>query len=372
VRVLIWAIPYLPVAGGREVFASRLATRLSARGHDVVVVAPEHSGGPIQSDATSGFPVVRIPVGGLIDAHQLTGLRLPTDLGAAGERLDDVLAGFRPDVVHAHALAPDLILLGPRARASGVPILVTDHSVGALPAVAALAVTQRVSRIPQHVAAVSAALADGLARSLPAVEDRLSVIRNGVPLPERTSPVDPHGPVVLLGRVSPEKGFAAAMTAWSVVARGRAGRELVVAGNGPDLSALRGLAEHLAIAEQVRFAGWLDQDAVSALLDRAALVVVPSLWDEPFGLVAAEAAAHGRPVVASRAGGLPEVVVDGRTGWLVDPGDILRLVGALRVLDDPARLAAAGVAAREHARAALDFERCVDEYLLRYERLVAS
>lgn len=374
-RILIWAIPFLPVAGGRELFAARLAAELVARGHEVLIVAPEHGDPTVDlADPVGGLRVVRAPVGALIDAHQLTGLDLPTDLAVARERVVEVLDEFAPQVVHAQALAPDLVLLGPLARARGVPVLVTDHSMGAMTSVAELEITQRVARIPDAVVAVSNALADGLVRLVPAVADRLSVIANGVPLPADVLPVDASsGRALYLGRLSPEKGVAVALTAWSVLARDRPDRELVVAGDGADRPALERLARHLGIDAQVRFTGWVSQPDIGALLDATSVVLVPSLWDEPFGLVAAEAAAHGRPVIASRVGGLPEIVVDRETGWLVDAGDILRLMGTLNgAFADPDRLGAMGAAARAHALASLGLDTCVDRYVELYRRLAGT
>lgn len=71
------------------------------------------------------------------------------------------------------------------------------------------------------------------------------------------------------------------------------------------------------------------------LMSRAACVVVPSLWPEPFGLVALEAQRLGTPVVASRVGGLAELVDDGKTGILVPPGDVQALVNGILFACDP-------------------------------------
>lgn len=86
---------------------------------------------------------------------------------------------------------------------------------------------------------------------------------------------------------------------------------------------------------------------------RAAVCAVPSVWEEPFGLVAVEALAAGRPVVASRTGGLARIVADGETGLLVPPGDAgaLAVRPLARALDDPAARARLGAAGRAHALA---------------------
>jgi glycosyltransferase involved in cell wall biosynthesis len=95
---------------------------------------------------------------------------------------------------------------------------------------------------------------------------------------------------------------------------------------------------------------------------------VPSLWDEPFGLVAIEALARGTPVVASAVGALPEFVADERSGYLVPPGDPDALAAALRrVLSDPAAADSLGDAARRTTLKRLDGDACVDRLLTECE-----
>ncbi|MDQ6948401.1 MAG: glycosyltransferase, partial [Actinomycetota bacterium] len=87
---------------------------------------------------------------------------------------------------------------------------------------------------------------------------------------------------------------------------------------------------------------------VGTLIGSARAVVVPSLWPEPAGMVAIEAALHGRATIANAVGGLPEIVIDGVTGLVVPPGDIGALARALdRLLRNPLEAAAMGAAAAE-------------------------
>ncbi len=374
-RILLWAVPFLPVAGGREVFTARLAGELVDRGHEVVVVAPAHgSGATVDADLVRALEIVRLPIGALIDVRHGLDLDLPTDLAAARTRLVALLDDFRPEVAHAHSFGPDLALLGGPARERSVPVLVTDHGLGAIPERALLAITQRMARIPTHVATVSNAARDALLAVFPELAGRLTVVPNGVPLPPTLTPVDPErGTVLAIGRLSAEKGIASALTAWSVLARSRSVPDLVVVGDGRDLPTLERLAVHLGVAERVRFVGWLPQRDVAQAYDEACLVLVPSLWAEPFGLVAAEAAAHGRAVIASRVGALPEIVDEGVTGWLTQPGDIIGLIGTLNAaLSEPAQLVERGAAAAARAAEHYSLAACADGYEALYRRLIGS
>jgi glycosyltransferase involved in cell wall biosynthesis len=141
------------------------------------------------------------------------------------------------------------------------------------------------------------------------------------------------GPAVLgaVGRCAPEKGFDVLIRALAELPDCR----LVLLGEGPTLPELTRLAEELDVAERVRFVGWVDPPWTAAWNFDA--VVVPSRV-EGFGLVALEAMRAGIPVIASRVGGIPELIEDGSTGLLVMPEDPSALAAAIRQLaEDPAQ-----------------------------------
>jgi glycosyltransferase involved in cell wall biosynthesis len=121
---------------------------------------------------------------------------------------------------------------------------------------------------------------------------------------------------------------------------------LVLIGEGGERDALARKAVGLGVAARVDLAGWVPHDRLPSALRELDVFVMPSLVPEAFGVAAVEAAATGLPVIASATGGLPEVVVDGETGYLVPPGDIGALVERMEYLAaDPdlrARMGAAG------------------------------
>ncbi|GAA1561257.1 hypothetical protein GCM10009789_13130 [Kribbella sancticallisti] len=145
--------------------------------------------------------------------------------------------------------------------------------------------------------------------------------------------------VVFLGRLAEDKGFADLLQAWDPTLG-----ELVVIGDGP----LRAEADALAQRDpSVRVLGQLPWDRCMEVLRTARVVVVPARSYETFGLVVIEAFAHGVPVVASRIGALAELVDDGETGALTEPGDPESLRKALGWLTDPATSVAFGERARQ-------------------------
>jgi glycosyltransferase involved in cell wall biosynthesis len=133
--------------------------------------------------------------------------------------------------------------------------------------------------------------------------------------------------VLFAGRIAPNKGLQTLFAA----AR-RLDVSVDVVGSGwwqPDAERL---AVKLGLGERATFHGWQSPEAVDQLYRRAAVVAVPSLWPEPFGMVGPEAMAHGRPVVASDTGGIPDWLEHGRTGFMVKPGDAEGLAEALASL----------------------------------------
>jgi len=133
----------------------------------------------------------------------------------------------------------------------------------------------------------------------------------------------------------PDKGVDFLLTA---LGRVETPFRAVVAGSGPAEEWLREKAAEEGVADRVHFTGWVDSGGIEALYERAAVVVCPSVWDEPFGLVGIEAMAHGKPVVAFEVGGIPDWLSDGETGHLVPRKDAAAMARAIDdLLADPGR-----------------------------------
>jgi glycosyltransferase involved in cell wall biosynthesis len=168
--------------------------------------------------------------------------------------------------------------------------------------------------------------------------------------------------VVFAGRVAGPKGPGVLIHAAREV-----DAEFVICGDGRQLEMMRALAHRLGVEQRVRFKGWLDPDALAQELADASVVVMPSRWPEPFGLVGIEALAAGRPVVASATGGILDWLQDGVNGLSVRPGDARDLARALNeLLGDPERQRIMGAAGREMVAARFSPERHLAELLESY------
>jgi glycosyltransferase involved in cell wall biosynthesis len=207
-----------------------------------------------------------------------------------------------------------------------------------------------VLRRARLVIAASTALAEA-AQSLGAREVR--VIPSGVELaPEVGEEAEP-AEVLYSGRLSPEKGVLELLDAAQ-------GLNLVVAGDGP-------------LRERVPFArGFVQHGELQQLYARSAVVACPSRR-EGFGVACLEAMAHGRPVVATRVGGLLDLVIDGETGILVPPRDPAALRAALeRLLADPDLRRRLGAAGRDRARTHFSWEKVTEATLAAYAEAVGT
>ncbi|MBO6575318.1 MAG: glycosyltransferase [Rhodothermales bacterium] len=178
-------------------------------------------------------------------------------------------------------------------------------------------------------------------------EERIHVIPNHLETFPEPGTGD-GGFAVFSGRLTEEKGLRVLIEAWARLERPVS---LKIAGTGPLEDLVRGAASR---NPHIEYLGWTEKDELAKIVGRAALAIVPSQWAEPFGLVALEATAAGTPALVTRAGGLQNVVREGTSGWLVEPGDAAQLAAAVgRLFADPAQLK--GMRASTRADAASRF-----------------
>lgn len=238
---------------------------------------------------------------------------------------------FGVRVVHANSGAPNQWMV-PAARSAGVPLLAHLHAIYGFRERCTLLLHQVSNIVGCSNAAVAPFRRDGITSS------RLRVIYNGVD-PTRLAAgdaktlrsslgiVDDAFLIVAVGALVKLKGFETLIRAVAILAEQNLDAHLAIIGDGPERQALRALSLELGLEDQVHFLGERS-DAGAVFRDAADAIAVASRI-ESFGLVAAEGGASGRAVVASRVGGLPEVIQDGTTGLLVPPGEPAAFASAL-------------------------------------------
>lgn len=364
-RILLLSVDFPPSAGGIQNLLAHLASGLSPA-HDVSVIAPSH---PHDRSWDQGrdYHVTRVPrarrwpfvMAGFAMASIWTALRRPPDV-----------------VVCGHAL------LGPAsqlvARMFGVPMVVITHAYEIR--------APRMWRLAGWTlrrAAMVVSVSEFTKRSV--IEHgvdphRIAVIHPGAAFVPAEVPPPPAGPdrgliltVARLGELY--KGHDMVIRAMPLVLARRPEARYVIVGDGPLRPYLERLAASVGVAGRVTFAGevsdaelhtWYRRASVFALLSRESPVDGGA---EGYGLTFIEAGAWGKPVVGGNSGGIPDAVVDGVTGLLVDPTDLASIADALtRVLGDPGLAARLGAAGRQRAAGELAWT----NFSAAFQRVLAS
>jgi UDP-glucose:tetrahydrobiopterin glucosyltransferase len=304
VKIAVVASPVTPLVpaqlGGAQAFISDLAAGLAARGHDVTLHCAE--GSVVRGVRLATVPLPRDAPAALV----MPGGGQPPPAPGVAAALEAMFASIDDDVdvVSQHAFDGPAFELG-RER----PVLHTLH----LPPIVA-SVVEAVRRLPPaRLAAVSHSSAQSWVGAGVGVGQ---VLPNGVP----DYPVgDGHveAAALIAGRISPEKGIEDA-----IAAARACGLPVRLAGAHYD----PGYAPDLDGVEQL---GSLPRDELRRVMAASAVTICAVRWDEPFGMVAAEAQMAGCPVAAYRRGAMPEVIEDGVSGRLAEPHDRASLARAI-------------------------------------------
>ena len=199
--------------------------------------------------------------------------------------------------------------------------------------------------------------------------DRVTVLHNAVPSPTTLPARDDSGPVRLLflGRLIKLKGIDILLDALGSDPCRSKNWHLTIAGDG-DLETYRAQAQTLGLADRVHFTGWLDQEGCRRELQRADVLVQPSLF-EGLPMSVLEAMASGLAIIATPVGSVTDAITDDRTGLLVPPGDRDALAAVLaRVIEDPALRRRLGHGARERFEQQFDIAVYRDRIIEIYRR----
>jgi glycosyltransferase involved in cell wall biosynthesis len=341
-----------PQRGGSQAFVADLARGLVARGHEVDLYAASGSEVPGVHVVDTGVDPGALAAtlyrasGPAADGRAAAEAAFATAYAAVGQA--------RYDLVHNHAFdAPAVGLAGTLSA----PVVHTLHLPPDTAVAGALREAAAADR-PPAVAVVSASQARAWRRVV-AVD---AVLPPLIPTRAIGWSLSPGAGAVYAGRFSPEKGTIEAIE----IARA-AGLPIDVYGDSYDDDYTRERIDPRRADPGVTVHPGVPRSVIWEVMARAAVVLCPARWEEPFGMVAAEAQACGTPVVAFRRGALGEVIRDGLTGCLVEPDDLGAATEAV------AR--AAGLSrtrCREHAERHLDLELSLDAHEQLYARVAGT
>jgi glycosyltransferase involved in cell wall biosynthesis len=304
----LWEPVPPPAYGGTEAVVYLLVEELVRQGHNVTLCASGNS--QTSARLQSSYPA---------SLRTAKGIDCPT-VYAWHHAAQSLKEAEQYDVIHNHA-GEDVMALAHFVR--GVPMLTTMHCI----------ITPDTKIVWDHYDGYYSTLSWSQRNGMPPIHGGkfAGVAYNGIDVDSFPFQKDKGEHLLFLSRMSEEKGPHLAIEA----AR-RAGRRLVMAGkvDDKDRDFFKTVVEPLIDGEHVLFLGEADGTLKRELYRSAFCVLMPILWDEPFGLVLAEAAACGTPVIAFNRGAAPEIVEHGETGFLVDNVDeMVRAVGCVRAID---------------------------------------
>ena len=372
-------------AGGIETYVLELLSLLEARGHEnAVIYRREHPRTP----PADGKPIYHVQVTEEPERDRAL--------------IADIIRREKPTVIYLHAVYDPAVVmeatrLAPTAAyvhgfypvcpglakyyRRGDAVCTRPFGLGCVPMIYLRRCAS--ARHPRSVYRIMQTTRQNLAayRSLPQVivassymkdllaqnrieAKRIAVLPYFIHLPDKSEITDPDADcpsVLFAGRLEIEKGLSYLLKALCLV---RMPHQLLVAGDGSLKQQYILLAEHLNVADRVRFLGWLSANELQAYYRRCTVVVMPTIMPEPFGKVGVEAMANGRPVVAFNVGGIPDWLRDDYNGFLVPPRDVKRLAARIdQLLDDVALAAQLGSNGRSYVEQNYSSERHLDQLL---------
>ncbi len=408
-KVLVLSDYYPPhTKGGADIAAERLSAEIARRGHSVCTLTTVQERSQAVSDTIRGVHVRRVHSSYPSRFRNYMAVYNPMAVHQVGKKIEE----FQPDIVHAHNVHTHLSfqsLLEAKKRSVPVVLSAHDHQLfcsgkfDCLPPETAAKVQgsqcarcqrlrffpwrnrmvrQRVEESGARVLAVSAALRDDLIANGYAPE-AVGVVHNGID-PEAMAVSDEHirtfarrhaleGKKVILfgGRVSHAKGIDQA-----VAALGRLPRDLnfvfLVLGSSEDyISYILQMGHRLSVEDRTVFLPWLSGEELKAAYAIADVCLTPSIYREPFNLINIEAMALKKPVITTCFGGPPEVVVDGVTGYVLDPrNEELMASRLLELLSDEKKASAMGEAGYRRVKEQFTVARQADLALAAYSAVL--
>ncbi len=365
-RVLFWSGNFWPQIGGAEILATKLLPALRERGYEHIVVAPGISLDQSYELHYRKIPIYRFPFAGVQGRAGLN------QMAETRQEIATLKKRFAPDLIHISSITGVDFFHLITANAYPTPLLVTVHGEWDNLAAGPDSLAAHTIRAADWVVGCSEAILKPCRQLVPEIISHSSVIYNGLNLPSllpKPLPFDPPR-LLFLGRLYPDKGVDLALAAFASILHCFPKVPLVIAGDGPERAKLENQVDELGLGDMVEFTGWVNNDNVPSLINSATLVVVPSR-KEAFGLSALEAALMARPVVATRVGGLPEVVIHEKTGLLVETDNAAALAEAiLTLLKNPEAASRMGQAARSRALEKFNWERYVNSYDALYKKLI--
>ena len=386
-NIAIFASAFHPSLGGVEELTRQLAHALERAGHRAIILTERWPRDLPEREEFEGLSVHRFAFRVPVESRSAV-RRLRTQITASVSRprvegqIARLLREEKIDIVHVQCVSSNALYARAAAHKLGLPFVVTLQGELTMDAAQIFQKFEGARAMMRGALEAADAITGCSGQTVAEAQEfwgqpfgqRARVVYNGIRLKDFEN-VKPHHhpkPYILgIGRHVPQKGFdvllrAYAMGRKSALEAGNSWPDLLLAGDGAQHEALQTLSEQLGLGEAVQFVGRVDRAGAMALFKGCSFFTLPSRH-EPMGIVNLEAMAAGRAVIASRVGGVPELVGDGQNGLLVPPDDAPALAVALaRLVNDAALNARLGANGARRVRD-FDWDAIAAQYLDVYQ-----
>ncbi len=382
-KIALFASAFYPHLGGVEELVRQLAHALRRAGHDAFIVTERWPRDLPQREEFEGLRVYRFAFRTVAGGSPLNVARSLASLALTGasirREIADVLKQEGADIIHVQCVSSNARYARFTAKTLDLPLVVTLQGELTMDATQMFQKSEGARELMRSSLNGADFITGCSGQTVREAEEfmgenfgeRGQVVFNGIRLAdfENAAPYEHPRPFILgIGRHVPQKGFDILLQSFArLVQNGDQTTDLLLAGDGALHDELKQLSLSLGLDGRAHFVGRVDRPKAVSLFKGCAFFVLPSRH-EPMGIVNLEAMAAGKAVVATRVGGVPELVFDGQNGSLVEPVNVDSLFDALQSLvENPQEAARLGKNGAERVRA-YDWDSIAAQYLDVYER----
>ena len=374
-RIVLMPNVFLPLPGGGVItWTDYLAKYFSEAGHHVIVIVHRPHSDLKPYEVRNGFEIYRIK----LSAKDFLGRVLIFPQALA--RIFLLLRQIKPDIVHVQFL--HINMLYPLLFSYVMPYKLILRACGndihkfAVESGLFKFMIQWGFRHAHQIQFNSKGLQQNAKFLLEKISTPVVIVGDGAST-EEFSEVEPHvlrnqHPYIFaMGRLVHKKGFDLLIESFAEVVKKYPNLQLVIGGNGEEMLILREMIRLFELEKNASLPGYLDRTQVGAYLKGCRLFVLPSR-SEPVGIVTIEAMSVGKPVLVTRVGGVPDIVVHGQSGWLVEPTSEALTEGMYHLLQNPELMNELGRQGLQRMRSLFSWRKIADDCLMAYAQVISE
>jgi len=357
-KILFWTNSFWPMAGGLQTLVLTLMRSLKTRGHQCTVITEHERSTLPQYSEFESFQIYRYPFNKAFCYEKNIKL-----MGQILIEVRKLVSHFKPDIMHSHiGFGAHVSVFNMISKITFLPSLTSIHGLYMHDNVLLPNIYKEAFTISDWLTCVSNTVLKQARQHVPEIEHRSSCLSNALPIPviQPLVPSFESIQILCVGRLTEEKGFDIAICAFHQLTKRIPNAKLIIAGEGCEQHYLEKLTRSLGQESNIKFLGRIEHKQSLALINTASIVIIPSRY-EAFGLTALEAMQLAKPIVASRVGGLSEILRHQETGLLVPTNNIDALTEAMEeLIRNPKKAIEMGQKARRDALGRFSVENMTD------------